>query len=73
MALEVGFLGEPLAAEGAECVRALAAGELVTTDLSRRELAWAVGALFGLAVTGLVSVQVLLEDATIADGTVDFL
>ena len=73
VALEVGLFGEPLATVMAFSVRALAAGELVTTDLSRRELAWAVGALLGPTVAGLVGVQVLLEDATIVDGTVDFL
>ena len=73
MALVVGLLGEPLAAAGAECARALTAGELVPADLSRRELARAVGALLGPAVAGLVGDQVLLEDATIADGAVDFL
>ena len=73
VALEVGLLGEPLAADGADCVSALAAGELVPADLSRRELARAVGALLGPAVAGLVGDQVLLEDATIADGAVDFL
>ena len=73
MALEVGLLGERLAAAEAECARALAAGELVPADLERGELARAVGALLGPAVAGLVGVEVLLEDATIADGAVDFL
>ena len=73
MALKVVLLGEPLAAARADCVRALAAGELVPAEPGRGELARAVRALFGSAVAGLVDGQVLLEDGAIADGAGDVL
>ena len=64
--VEVGLLGEPLAADGAVHSGALTAGELVPTELGHGELARAVGALFGPAVAGLVDAVVLLEDGPIA-------
>ena len=73
MALKVVLLSEPLAAARADCVSALAAGELVPAEPGRGELAQAVRALFGSAVAGLVDGQVLLEDGAIADGAGDVL
>ena len=73
MALKVVLLGEPLAAARADCLSALAAGELVPAEPGRGELARAVRALFGSAVAGLVDGQVLLEDGAIADGAGDVL
>ena len=70
---EVGRLGVPLAAVGADHARAHAAATLVVGDAQRGEAAVAVWAYFGPAVAGEMVVEVPLLDGALADDAADLL
>ena len=73
MPFEIGFLWKSLAADRADSVRTLAAGEYVIIKLSLGKLAEAVRAWLCLAIVDEVYVVILHPDGSIALSACDVL